>query len=154
MNEAELRRFQQDAAATFLFSLHERCRRRFTNAARLVGADLAQWPSLTVIGAREPVDLSPLLPFWDTVRDRYMSEMFDSQMQLFGRAEPQCDQFSQFIHWRLWPRMASEDECVRNVLRVTGSLPSRDPQGASYALITYIAELPFHLTMQPLDAED
>lgn len=111
-------------------------------AARLIGADPAQWPDL-VQSAEAKIDLGLLWPFWLVLVDRYNQELFDPQMQLLGEPEPQLTRFSQFIHWRVWPALTGDDECVRNVLRATRALPSRDRQRAAEALVGYAQEMPF-----------
>jgi hypothetical protein len=153
VNESELRQLQERNASTYLFALHQRCRPRFVNAARLVGANTGQWPYLDKIGVTHPVALDPLLPFWRALVGRYNAELFDPQMELLGNPEPQLERFNQFVYWRLWPVLTAENEVVRNVLRATGSLSSKDAASASSALVTYIANMPFRLESR-IDLED
>lgn len=140
MSAATLRAHQQAAAIPYLTALHDRCRRRFLQAARLVGADPAQWPHLAGAGVTTSIEMGPLLPFWSVLCDRYRAELFTPQSELFGPREPH-ERFSQFVHWRLWPLLASENECVRNVLRATGTIPARDRTGPAGALVLYMREL-------------
>lgn len=127
----------------------DQCLRRFTDAARLVGADLAQWPSLPSPWSDVRIDLAPLLPFWRSVCERYNRDIHDGQLDLLRDSNAPDVIFSEFIHWRLWPVVVSEHECVRNVLRAVGSLPSRDRLAASNALVAFIADLEFHAAMRP-----
>jgi hypothetical protein len=146
LNRQELRRHQVDSAAAYLFPLFDRCRLHFLNAVNLIGADPAQWP-----GLRQPadakVDLGPLWPFWLAVIDRYNREVFDPQTELFGEREPQVTRFSQFVHWRVWPAVTGDNECVRNVLRALRVLPSHDSQRAVDALVCFIRELPIGMRL-------
>jgi len=152
---ADLREHQRSSAASYLFALHECCRRRFRNAALLVGADTARWPGLDGLEKNPSYDLRPLLSFWTEVVERYNAELFDPQIDLFRGPEAQLDRFSQFIHWRLWPVLAKENEVVRNVLRAAGSLPSKNRSRATSALVACITDLPFDLNcrIDPEDAE-
>ncbi len=154
MSDAELRAHQQAAAIAYLTALHDRCRRRFLQAAWLVGADPAQWPHLADAGVTTSVELGALLPFWSVLCDRYRAKLFTPQSELFGPREPQIERFSQFVHWRLWPLLASENECVRNVLRATGTLPARDRTGPAGALVIYMRELRLAADIRPPEPED
>jgi hypothetical protein len=146
VNRQELRRHQVDSAAAYLFPLIDRCRLRVLNAVHLIGADPAQWPGLTR-AADASVDFGPLWPFWLAVIDRYNREVFDPQTELFGEPEPQLTRFSQFVHWRVWPALAKDNECVRNVLRALRLLPSHDSQRAMDALVYFIGELPIGMRL-------
>lgn len=70
----DLARHMQEARVAYLSALLDRCRRRFVEAARLVGAEVAQWPNLNVVGVRTGVDVFDLLPFWDELCRRYRLE--------------------------------------------------------------------------------
>jgi hypothetical protein len=154
VSDAKLRAHQQAAAIAYLTALHDLCRRRFLQAARLVGADPAQWPHLAEAGVTTSVELGPLLPFWSVLSDRCRAELFTPQIELFGPREPQIERFSQFVHRCLWPLLASENECVRNVLRATGTLPARDRSGPAGALVIYMRELKLAADIRPPEPED
>jgi hypothetical protein len=94
------------------------------------------------------VHLAAFSPFWGRVCERYNREIFDPQCDLWPPLAME-EAFSQFVYWRLWPLMASENECVRNILRVAGSLPSRSSTQAAQALVMYMDELTFNVDMQP-----
>jgi hypothetical protein len=140
---------QRTSLVAYVGSLYETCVRRFRTAALLVGADLRQWPAIDR-HMSTTVNLAPFTFFWGRVCERYNREIFDPQCDLWPPASTE-EAFSQFVYWRLWPLMASENECVRNVLRVAGSLPSRSTSQAAQALSVYIDELTFHVDMQPRD---
>jgi hypothetical protein len=138
-----LRAHQYEVAAALLSDLHRRCRLRFIAAARLVGVNLSQWPELLRHGTSTSIDLGPLLPFWDRLCARFEAELFDPQMPLLDAVQPPGRQFDDFVATHLWPAVTAWNECVRNVLRATGSLPSRDRRRAAGALVAVIDELPF-----------
>ncbi len=55
--------------------------------------------------------------------------------------------FNRFIYWRLWPIIASEKECVRNILRAIDFLPNSNQQRAADALVLYVEEMKFNIDM-------
>jgi hypothetical protein len=141
---------QATSMVAYVGSLYRTCLHRFRDAALLVGADLRQWPAIDAFMSTE-VDLAPFSPFWGRVCDRYNCDICDPQRDLLRRSAPVEESFSQFIHWRLWRMLASENECVRNVLRGAGVLPCNHEFDAVRALIVYIDGLTFTVDMRPLD---
>jgi hypothetical protein len=141
---------ERSSLVPYMSSLYDRCVSRFRNAALLVGADLRQWPAMDRYTSSS-VDLAPFAVFWERVCKRYNCDVFDSQHDLLRKSADLQTAFSQFIHWRLWPLVASENECARNVLRVAESLPSKSKAQAARALVVYIDDLSFDVDMKPLD---
>jgi len=137
---------QRVARLSYVNSLHELCARRFRDAAMLVGADLEQWPALRR-WTEHRADLTHFDAAWKQVCDRYNAELYDPQLDLFLK-EPPDEVFSRFVHWRLWPVLASDNECARNVLRVAGTLPCHNPADAGAALSLALAEWPLQMRMQ------
>lgn len=90
----DLARHMQEARVAYLSALFDRCRRRFVEAARLVGADLAQWPNLNVVGVRTGVDVFDLLPFWDELCRRYRFERAEAQLAMFDGNPSAAEAFS------------------------------------------------------------
>ena len=141
---------QATAMVAYVGALFQTCLRRFRDAALLVGADLRQWPAIERFMSTE-VDLAPFSPLWERVCNRYNLDIYDPQCDLLLRSAPVEESFSRFIHWRLWPMVASENECVRNVLRAAGALPCKRDFDAVRALIVHIEGLTFKVEMKPLD---
>jgi hypothetical protein len=141
---------QRTSLVPYISSLFTRCVARFRSAALLVGADMRQWPAIDRYMSTS-VDLAPFADFWARVCNRYNRDVFGSQSDLWQKSADLETEFSQFIHWRLWPLVASENECARNVLRIAGSLPSKSQEQAARALVVYIDDLTFDVDMKPLD---
>ena len=140
---------QRTSLVAYVGSLYNTCVRRFRTAALLVGADLRQWPAIDRYMSTT-VSLAPFSPFWGRVCERYNREIFDPQWDLWPPATIE-EAFSQFVYWRLWPLIASENECVRNVLRVAESLPSKSKTQAAHALVVYIDDLTLDVDIEPRD---
>ena len=141
MNAQELIRHQREAAGTYLLALFNTCRRRYVGAMNLVQNSTASLPKLHTLGVTDSVDFVPLLPFWNTVCQRYMDELFDPQMELLSKTEPQLKAFSEYIHWLLIPTLSEDDETVRNVLRAMQVLPCNSSETAVQSLVAYVTEM-------------
>lgn len=148
----DLNTHQTASMVAYVGALAKTCVVRFRDSALLVGADLNQWPPIKEFFTRR-IDLWRLVPFWTQVCFRYNRDVYDPQAAVsfaandiknVGREVTREDEaFSRFIHWQLWPIIASENECVRNVLRSVDFLPSKNPQRAVEALVLYIDEMAF-----------
>lgn len=141
---------QRAARVAYLGSLHERCVRRFRDAALLVGAELAQWPAVQN-WPEHRAELGALGPFWTRVCERYNAGVYDPRPDLLRPDDAPDDLFSRFVHWRLWPLLVSDNECTRNVLRATGSLPCRAPAAAGRALAAAMDAWLLHVEMRRPD---
>jgi len=141
---------QATSMVAYVWALHQTCMRRFRGAAILVGADLRQWPAIENFMSTE-VDLAPFSLFWGRVCEKYNHDVYDRQCDLLRRTAPAEESFSRFIHWRLWPMLASENECVRNMLRAAKALPCGREFDAVRALIVFIDGLTFEVDMKPPD---
>ena len=156
MTSDAFRVHQRTGLVSYVGALAQTCIRRFRDSALLVGADLEQWPMMKNAYS-ERIDLVRLAPFWTKVCDRYNREIYEPQLSLSLPSKEllrlkeekvrEEDVFSRFIHWRLWPIIASENECVRNVLRAVGFLPSQSPLCAADALAYFVEEMSFHASM-------
>ena len=135
----------QEALVSYLAALFDRCRRRWVEAARLIGANLDQWPNLTVIGPKERVDLFDLLPFWEALCHRYRTERAPPQADLFTDTPTAVEAFAAYIHWECWPTLGMDDGVVRAVLRACDVLAIGDRAAAGY----YLAEHVRQMSMQP-----
>lgn len=122
----DLAQHMREARVAYLSALYDRCRRRFVEAVQLVGADLAQWPELTVVGVTTGVDVVDLLPFWDELGRRYRQDPAATQMALFDDNPSAAEAFSRWVYWECWPAITMENGVVRSVLRVCGALPAED----------------------------
>lgn len=153
MISIELQNDQSRGLVPYVGALAQTCIRRFRDSALLVGANLEQWPAIKESFSRR-IDLTRLAPFWSHVCLRYNRDVYDPQQAIsfvteddpikFARESMREDMiFSRFIYWRLWPIIASENECVRNILRSVDFLPSQDPRRAVEALTFYIDEMAF-----------
>ena len=155
MTREKLRQHQWDAKLLYLDALAQRCRRRFMEAAVLVGADVAQWPDLRRIGGpRVNCDVGHLIPFWDELCALYMAKFADLQLSMHELMEnnsvtkPDTEAvFSQWIYWQMWPRMTEDDGLVRAVLRAVRCLPSENPERAANYLSIYLENLDLDVWM-------
>ena len=149
MSREKLRKHQWDAKLFYLDALARRCRRRFIEAAVLIGADLEQWPDLGRIGGpRVNCDVGHLIPFWDELCAHYVTKFEQMQTSMLNIMEDNAAGvltpeaiFSQWIHWQMWPRMTEDDGVVRAVLRAVRCLPSRNPERAAEYLSIYLEHL-------------
>ena len=143
-----------EARVAYLAALFDRCRRRFVEAARLVGAELAQWPDLIVVGVRTGVDVFDLLPFWDELCRRYLGERAAVQLTLFDDNPSAAEAFSRWVDWELWPLLGMDGGVVRAVLRATGALPTEDRATAGYYLVAHVRGMEIAPRLVALDPEN
>jgi hypothetical protein len=142
MNREEFARSQREWTIPALSGLVRDCIGRYLSALRLL--QIGGEPAGVLEHARRNggLDLGPLLPFWSVVCDRYRSERYDGQGDLFGDEEKaRLDAWSRFVYHELFPALCREDEFVRNVLRSVGLLPSRSPRAAAEALLRYAEDM-------------
>lgn len=152
MISLDLNAHQTASMVAYVGALAKTCVVRFRDSALLVGADLNQWPPINEFFTRR-INLGRLVPFWTQVCFRYNRDVYDPQLAISFAANDIMNDgsegiredviFTRFIYWRLWPIIASENECVRNVLRSVDFLPSQNPQRAVEALVLYIDEMAF-----------
>ncbi len=142
MTREEFARAQREWTIPALSSLVRRCIDRYLGAVRLL--QIRGEPAGVLEHARREggLDLGPLLPFWNAVCDRYRSERYDAQGELFGdEVKARLDAWSRFVYHELFPALCREDEIVRNVLRAVALLPSRARRGAAEALVRYAEDM-------------
>lgn len=150
----DLARHMWEARVAYLSALFDRCRRRFVEAARLVGVELAQWPNLTVVGVRTGVDVFDLLPFWDELCRRYRAERAEAQNALFENNPSAAEAFSRWVYWEVWPLIAMDGGVVCAVLRATGALPADDRATAGYYLVGHVRGMSIAPKFVALDPEN
>ena len=150
----ELTRHMHEARVAYLSALYDRCRRRFVEAARLVGAEVAQWPNLRIIGVKTGVDVFDLLPFWDELCRCYRLERAEEQLTLFDDNPSAAEAFSRWVCWELWPLLAMDGGVVRAVLRACGALPTNDRATAGYFLVAHVRGMSIAPKMVALDPDN
>jgi hypothetical protein len=124
MHIEELIEIQHKNAAVNLHELFMSCWRRFRDAARLVELSGPGIKRLEDFGF-SPVDLSPLMPMYKVLCDRYARHFFTGQEPLFPTLDgTPAVRWTRYYHFVLLPRLVNEDEFVRNVLRVMGVISS------------------------------
>lgn len=143
---------QQHSFESYMAALVRTCIRRFRDAAYLVEANLDQWPKLEAANSGG-IYVYYLIPFWERVCERYNRDVYDPQLKLSlpGReiyhfaVEHVTEEaiFSQFVHWRLWPIIASENSLCRDVLRAVEALPTKNIQRAVSHLTDYVDDMAF-----------
>jgi hypothetical protein len=116
------------------------CRRRFLYAADLLEMNGPAIETLRDFGQIRPIDVVPLFPAWRVLCDRYLVELYDPQLRLFGNPETDAVYaWTEFVHRRLFERLVRDDELVRNVLRGLGGLPCRSPAQAVQGVFIYLS---------------
>ena len=150
----DLARHMPEARVAYLSALFDRCRRRFVEAARLVGAEVAQWPNLNIVGVRIGVDVFDLLPFWDELCRRYRLERAEAQLAMFDDNPSAAEAFSRWVYWELWPLLGMDGGVVRAVLRATGALPADDRAAAGYYLVGHVRGMSIAPKLVALDPEN
>ncbi|PWC91932.1 hypothetical protein [Azospirillum sp. TSO5] len=155
MTRDELAAFQADRAKTDLFALYSLCRRRFLRAAALLELPRDRLGPIAAMGGWEPVELAPLMPAWSILCRRYREEGYDPQINLFApSASTPAEAWSHFVHHRLFPTLAQDDELVRNVLRAVGATPCRSSANAAEALCLRLTEMTLSDTPSPWAPEE
>lgn len=142
MTKDEFALAQEQGTRSDLSTLVTRCKRRFLKAAHLVNAkgQVIDRIERSLVGGL--TDLTPLLPAWRLVCERYRDDRYDPQENLFQPHEAEVlERWGQFVYWSLLPSLLREDEFVRNVLRALELLPSRSPTQAADAVFHHIAEM-------------
>lgn len=138
-----------------LLALAMLCRRRFLRSADLLEMRSKVIETLRYLGYTERVDLSPLVPAWRVLCDRYLEEFYDPQRNLFsGEISEQLVDWSRFVYHRLLPQVVRDDELVRNVLRALGALPCKSSQEAAATLCHYFREVTLPSMEPPWEAQE
>lgn len=150
--------YQYFSFTSHVGALAQRCIRRFRDAAVLVGVDLSQWPMIEN-WASHRITFYDMRSFWDVICEKYNKEIYDPQLILsFPTSEiaifpyervGEEDLFSQFVYWKLWPIIVSDNDCVRNLIRVIEYIPSKNPARAAECLVNYVEEMNFCIKMKP-----
>ncbi|HEV3276301.1 MAG TPA: hypothetical protein VG860_05750 [Terriglobia bacterium] len=142
MTPEEFAVVQRDDMRYALSNLIHDCLRRFLKAAQLVSLRGPVIDAIDKARFESRIDLTPLLPAWGLICQRYRQERFDAQGKLFeDQSRHALERWSHYLHWELFPSLVREDEFVRNVLRVSLLLPCRSTMDAASALCHQIAEM-------------
>lgn len=146
---------QQEWVRPALSHLVQRCQQRFLRAADLVHLRGPVIERIRRATAGAGLDLTPLLPVWQLICERFRHERFDPQMPLFGHHNEEIvERWSQFLYGELFPILLREDECVRNVLRALELLPNQAPATAVAALCRHISEMNLSYGTPVWDSEE
>ncbi len=141
MHIEELIEIQHKNAAVNLHELFMSCWRRFRDAARLVELSGPGIKRLEDFGY-SPVDLSPLMPMYKVLCDRYARLFFTGQEPLFATLADTPDvQWTRYYHFALVPRLVENDELVRNVLRVMTVISCKDIDQVTKTLVNQVMEM-------------
>lgn len=155
MTRREFAAYQKAHACEALSWLANDCIKRYLAAARLVGLQGAIADRIAEARCKGGQDLTPLLTVWDAVCERYRDERFDAQESLFEAHDAEVRrEWSEFVHWKLFPRLLREDEFVRNVLRALRLLPCRDIADVVTALRCHVFEMTLPDDDPPRDFAD
>jgi hypothetical protein len=141
MHIDDFRAAQRHGASQALTSLLNACRRKFLNAARLLELGGTVIQQVEAHG-RESVNLWPLMNMYSVACERYCEEFFTPQIEIFSSpVDAQDVKWSRYFHHVLVPHLLQDDAFVRNVLRATMSLPSKNAHGAGEALVQHLIEM-------------
>ena len=127
-------KLQADWRLSALSSLVRDCVTRYCNAAFLVNVWGDEFDKVSEAW-KEPVDLTPLFPLWDKFCVDYRNYYYTNQIDFF---QGDVEKWSQFIHWRLFPKLLRSDYFVRTLLQAVGLLRCESPKDAGTALLTQI----------------
>ncbi|QLQ05381.1 MAG: hypothetical protein HZY76_04250 [Anaerolineae bacterium] len=142
MTRDELAQLQKEQSVQASFSLTMSCRRRFLLAADLIELRSPAVQRLHAFGQSERVDLTPLLPAWRCICERYLSSRYDSQISLFEDHRTQlATTWEQFVYHKLFPTLIRDNELVRNILRALGGLPCQSREQAASFVHQYVLEM-------------
>lgn len=138
----DLGRVQREGTKQTLFALAMLCRRRFLRPADVVGIRGAAIERLRQFGVHDAVNLEPLVPAWQVLCDRYLSERFDPQLGLFSDPDTEAaTAWGRLMYQQLFAELVREDEFERNVLRAHGCLLCQSPEQAAASVRKYLAEM-------------
>jgi hypothetical protein len=141
MRIEELVEIQNKNAAINLHELFMSCWRRFRDAARLVELSGPGTRQLEDFGY-SPVNLSPLMPMYKILCNRYATLSFTGQEPIFPTLADTPDvQWTRYYHFALVPRLVENDELVRNVLRVMTVISCKDIDQVSETLAKQAMEM-------------
>jgi len=152
MTNEEFAATQQLQTRSALSDLLTRSEMRFLNAANLINLRGPVIERLRRAMSDRQTDLTPLLPVWRLICERYRDDLYDPQASLFEDHRHEIlERWRKFVHWELFPALLREDEFVRNVLRAVELLPSHSPAKAIDALLHHIAEIDLPCGVPPWD---
>lgn len=123
-----------------LSSLVDQSRGKFLHAANLLQV---YSPIITQLRNKtDGVQLWPLLPFYQSLCERYIENFFSPQLDLIDLIKEGADQkWEQYFFWVLVPDLLRQDDLVRNILKAVGLLSCSDPNRASQSLTYYADEI-------------
>lgn len=155
MTRDEFIEFQHDETRRALSDLVNDCKRRFLEAAKLVGIRSPVIKGIEDALHNGHVDMAPLLPAWEVICKRYRDERFDPQTSLFKDHHAESiELWGRFLYQELFPDLVQENEFVRNVLRAVQLLPCQSPPEAASALSHYLKEMSLPFRQPPWDGVD
>lgn len=157
MNVHNFRQEQQNKAVQDLNSLFWICRYKFLKAASLLELKGPVFDKLQRSGWDAAVDMSPLINMFGVLCERYVAQLFTpyTQQVLSGLPDDDPDiKWRKYFHHVLVPHLIQDDEFVRNVLRATMTIPCKNPQLASEALVLRVSDMTLPETKPPWDYSD
>ncbi len=143
MNRDEFRLYTEDRTVSDLAGLVLACGGRFARAAKLIGYRTVEVDHLSELSLWSAASVSPLMSLWPILCDRYLSELFSPQMQLWPdiRLEP-SNLWHLFVHGMAIPDLTRLDSFVRAVLVIVGLLKNPSLEGAVALVERRLAEYP------------
>jgi hypothetical protein len=142
MSRIEIDQIQRKNAAEALLSLAMTCRTRFLRAASLLEIGSEAINTLRAFGSHASVDVAPLMPAWQCLCDRYVSERYSAQLSLLRDGDSDLtEDWGKFLYHEMFPTMLRDDSLVRNVLRALGGLPCASTKQAAGAVRQHILEM-------------
>ena len=114
MHIDEFRSFQREGATHNVFNLVMTCRRKFLNAARLLELRSDAMDELASFGVDAPVDVWPLPGPFSVLPERYTTQFFSPQENLFQEpSEKQDQKWGKYFHHVLVPQPEARAGCCR-----------------------------------------
>lgn len=111
-------------------ALFQGCQQRFVRAAKLLEINDTE---VSRIRDSIATDLKPMLYMYETICTRYVKEVYTPQIDLFESKDP-LEHWRRYYYHVLVPRLVARDDIVRNVLKATAMLPSKNADEAMIAL--------------------
>ena len=138
----EFARAQAETTLSDIWGMLQACLRKYSQAAGLVGFREEEVDRIRQVMLHGDVDITPLLPAWDIICDRYRRGDPD-QCDLFFEKQSRLTvaEWQRFLHWSLIPKLVEENMFVLSVLRAVGLLSCESQNEAAEDVKRHVSQM-------------
>jgi hypothetical protein len=147
MSDDLLAAHQLDNAGQALGALVRHCRDVYVRAASVLDLQTEELAKMREMGIVERINVTPLVPAYEKLCDRYRVTLYDPQIALFPkeRETPEAIWWAWYYH-ELTPQLLGNAHFVRTVLRSMELLYCTDISLARIELAAFLENIPIQIS--------